>query len=39
MPLSDTADAAFERLWNGEGLTWADVQAVCDETAATRSVA
>lgn len=36
---SDVADAAFERLWTGEGLTWADIQAVCEETAATRSVA
>ena len=36
---SDTADAAFERLWNGDDLTWADIQAVCAETAATRSVA
>ncbi len=36
---SDVADAAFERLWTGEGLTWADIQTVCEETAATRSVA
>lgn len=36
---SDVADAAFERLWTGEGLTWAEIQAVCEETAATRSVA
>ena len=36
---SDVADAAFERLWTTDGLTWADVQAVCEETAATRSVA
>jgi hypothetical protein len=36
---SDTADAAFERLWTGDGLTWSDIQAVCEETAATRSVA
>jgi hypothetical protein len=36
---SDVADAAFDRLWTGEGLTWADIQAVCDETAATRNVA
>ena len=28
---SDTVDAVFERLWNGEGLTWADVQAASDE--------
>ena len=36
---SDVADAAFERLWTGDGLTWADIQAVCEETAAVRSVA
>ncbi len=36
---SDVADAAFDRLWNADGLTWADIQAVCAETAATRSVA
>ena len=36
---SDVADAAFERLWTGDGLTWSDIQAVCEETAATRSVA
>lgn len=28
---SDTVDAVFERLWNGEGLTWSDVQAASDE--------
>lgn len=26
---SDTADADFERLWAAEGLTWADIVAVC----------
>ena len=36
---SDVADAAFERLWTGDGITWADIQAVCEETAATRTVA
>jgi hypothetical protein len=36
---SDVADAAFDRLWTGDGLTWADIQAVCAETAAMRSVA
>jgi hypothetical protein len=36
---SDVADAAFDRLWNGEGITWADIKGVCEETAATRSVA
>ena len=34
---SDIADAAFERLWNAEGLTWADIQGVCDETESTRT--
>jgi len=34
---SDIADAAFERLWHANGLTWADIQAVCDETAPTRT--
>ncbi|MDP1818808.1 MAG: hypothetical protein Q8K58_02800 [Acidimicrobiales bacterium] len=24
---SDAADAAFDRLWNGDGLTWADIVA------------
>jgi hypothetical protein len=36
---SDVADAAFERLWTGDGLSWADIQAVCAETAGSRSVA
>jgi len=36
---SDVADGAFERLWTGDGITWADIKAVCDETAAMRSVA
>lgn len=33
---TDTADAVFERLWSGEGLTWADIRAACEETAAAR---
>jgi hypothetical protein len=33
------ADAAFERLWTGDGLSWSDIQAVCAETAGSRSVA
>jgi hypothetical protein len=34
---TDVADAAFDRLWNaGPGLGWADLQAICDETAASR---
>jgi hypothetical protein len=36
---SDVADAAFARLWDASGLTWADIQAVCDETEASRSAA
>ena len=36
---SDVADAAFDRLWDGQDLKWADVLAVCEETAATRNVA
>ena len=31
---SDVADAVFERLWNAENLTWADIEAACAETAA-----
>lgn len=34
---NDVADAAFEKLWTGEGLTWADLDAVCQETAAARA--
>jgi hypothetical protein len=34
---SDVADAAFERLWNAEGLTWADIEAICEETEPTRT--
>lgn len=34
---SDVADRAFTRLWEGEGLTWADIEAVCAETDAARS--
>jgi hypothetical protein len=29
---NDVADAHFERLWNGTGITWADIEAVCAET-------
>jgi len=36
---TDVADAAFERLWSGDGLTWADIEAVCVETAAARQPA
>lgn len=33
---TDVADAVFERLWSAEGLTWADIEAACEETAAAR---
>ncbi len=26
---SDAADAAFEKLWSADNLTWSDIQAVC----------
>ncbi len=31
---TDAADAAFERLWTGEGLTWADVVGISEEARA-----
>jgi hypothetical protein len=34
---SDVADRVFERLWAAEGLTWADLEAACQETAASRA--
>jgi hypothetical protein len=34
---TDAADASFDRLWRGEGLTWADVQAASDDALAVRS--
>ena len=34
---SDVADAVFERLWNGDGLTWADIDQACEETAKARA--
>jgi hypothetical protein len=33
---TDVADAVFERLWSGEGLTWSQVEAACAETEAAR---
>lgn len=33
---TDVADAAFARLWDAEGLTWTDIEAVCAETAAAK---
>ena len=35
---TDVADGAFERLWNADSLTWADLEAVCAETEAARAV-
>ena len=34
---SDVADQAFERLWTGENLTWAEISAICAETAEARA--
>jgi hypothetical protein len=34
---SDVADRAFDRLWSGEGLTWADLDGACAETAEARA--
>jgi len=34
---TDVADAAFERLWNADSLTWADVDKACAETEAERT--
>ena len=36
---NDAADTVFERLWNAEDLTWADLAAACDETAAAKATA
>lgn len=36
---TDVADRAFQRLWNSAAVTWADIQAVCDETAAAKEPA
>jgi hypothetical protein len=33
---SDVADAAFNRLWDAEELTWAEIDAICDETQQAR---
>jgi hypothetical protein len=33
----DVADQAFERLWTADGVTWADIAAVCAETAEARA--
>ncbi len=34
---SDIADTVFDRLWNADGLTWADIEAACVETEPTRT--
>ena len=34
---SDTADAVLERLWNADGLGWADIESACAETEPTRT--
>jgi hypothetical protein len=36
---TDAADAAFDRLWQGEDLGWAEVQAASDEALAARAAA
>lgn len=33
---TDVADAAFARLWDGEGLSWADIAATSEAAAAAR---
>jgi len=34
---TDAADRVFDRLWNGDGLTWADIEAACAETEESRT--
>lgn len=34
---TDTADAVFDRLWNADGLAWADIQAAVEETEASKA--
>ena len=34
---NDEADAVFEHLWNADDLTWADLDAACQRTAAVRA--
>lgn len=33
---TDVADDAFEKLWNGDGLTWADITRLSDDAVAAR---
>ncbi len=35
---TDAGDEAFEQLWSGEDLTWADITRISDEAAALRPV-
>ena len=34
---TDVADATFERLWNANGLSWADIESACAETEAAKA--
>jgi len=34
---TDAADAAFEQMWTGSGLTWADLTRLSDDAAAVRT--
>jgi hypothetical protein len=34
---TDNADRVFDRLWNAEHLTWADIEAACAETEESRT--
>ena len=36
---TDVADTTFGRLWDGEGLTWRDIDGACTTTAAAREAA
>lgn len=36
---TDVADQVFDRLWAADGLTWADLEAACAETAAVQQSA
>jgi len=36
---NDVVDRAFQRLWTSDALTWADITAICEETAALKAQA
>jgi hypothetical protein len=36
---TDVADACFEQIWDGDGLTWSDLCALADEALAARDAA